>query len=342
MTAIPPLGHQTILPLTPHTGAPPPSSGAFAGLLGNGALRHPLVHGQPGPGATEPPVQAPLTTLTAPAIVTPPMIKDPQPGPTLPPMPGLVVPPKAEPLPAVAVTDTPEGTAVFDAAGPRPLRTGHTFRFEDLGMFGKYAAESAPGMPATPIVQLPAQPVSPYAGRDAEPMAILGDRRLPTRDLADLPRGEIGAQWLSDSPGDAPTDGDTTIGAPIAAASPAALSAEPVVGVPLEDAAPIAGAEGGGETLLASAGAGKLPLRNAPPTPSNALNVTVAAQGEAQGGTLSVAMRGETDASYGRMRQLVEDAAAEFGLDVGEFRLNGSGTEQTFGTMLGGNRGRSS
>jgi hypothetical protein len=346
MTAIPPLGHQTILPLTPHTGTPPSSSGAFAGLLDNGALAHPLMHDRAGLGTTTPPVQAPLTIQTAPAVVTPPLVKNPEPGPTLPAMPGLVVPPKAEPLAAIPVPDAPEGTAVFDASGSRPLRTASTFRFEDLGMFGKYAAEAAPGGPVAPIVQLPRQPAqrlaaSLYAGRDIEPMAIRGNRRSPTRNLAELSRGEIHAQWLAQSSGDALADGNDVTSPHAVTASPTGLSAEPTVAVPLEDAAPIAGSEGGGETLLASTGAGKLPLRNAPPT-SNAFNVTVAAQGEAQSGTLSVAMRGETDESYGRMRQLVEDTAAEFGLDVGDFRLNGSGTEQTFGTMLGGNRGRSS
>jgi hypothetical protein len=354
MTAIPPLGKGNILPVTPHTGAPPSNSGAFSGLLdGNGALKNPIVRQKTSIGATQPPVQTPKTLETGQAIIAPPAFKDPAPTPALPAMPGLVVPPKAEPLPLVPVTDTPEGTQVFDASGPRPLRDGgSTFRFEDLGMFGKYAAEAetAPHGPATPIVQLPRQPATgeptrPAADRDiklmmtgAEPMAILG-RPLGHGGVV-APHREIRAQQTTSASGAlSSTGGDTVVSAHAVVAAPAVLTADPAVTAPLDDEVPVSGVEeSGGETPLASAGAGKAPPRTASPAASNPLNVTVAGEGEA----LSVAMRGETDANYSRMRQMVEDAAGEFGLDVGEFRLNGSGTELTFGTMLGGNRGRSS
>lgn len=74
------------------------------------------------------------------------------------------------------------------------------------------------------------------------------------------------------------------------------------------------------------------------PNPSPSLvNLLVSGSNDAL--AVSVRAAAESTEDFVRLRRLVEEIVAEFGMDVAEFRLNGSATEQSFRAIAGGNHG---
>ena len=285
--------------------------------------------------------------------------------------------PAQVPASAVGGSAPPPKTDIaeaFDNVKPAAAHWEQEFAFTDLGMFGRYAALAAPAgapMPLAvqasplplqedpPLVQsapAPAPAVSPTRATTAPAVPVTtampeiasSSRAVPvvtakpvtTATPSPQPPNVL-ADVSSFSAAETQAGMSTDIADIVEEPSTPATAERPVpsAAVPTEGSAPPPVPEDAeGTAPLGSAA--RLPLRQpAPPTPASAVNLLVTGQGAA----VSVAVRsaGDDAEDYARLRRLVEDVAAEFGVDVSDFRLNGSNTTPVFGTLIGGRNGSS-
>ncbi|MEI9997606.1 MAG: hypothetical protein WDM91_23630 [Rhizomicrobium sp.] len=221
----------------------------------------------------------------------------------------------------------------FDNAQAGTDAPDHGFQFDELGMFGQFGAQAL----AAEAVALPGDTIATPANAGsfapgaaaAEAEAAPGVQAVTGVPYASLPTApaslQDGAVGMAEAPAFVAV-GAASVDTSGSSALPLALSEE--------IALPFAAGDEGADTMFASAGVpGRLPLR-APAAggAANPLNLVVADEN----GALSIAVRSESGGDYARLRRLVEAAASEFGLEVSDFRLNGSAAEQTH--IPGGSR----
>jgi hypothetical protein len=246
--------------------------------------------------------------------------------------------------PAAAGTPPTHLIEPFDTVRPPVSQRTRVFAFNELGMFGQYAAQSLVAeatnnrsLPALPkqndVVQRLTEDVAAPVTR--EPMRQL--EQPLQQDVAPERRPDMSLVSPSAVPAEAGLSSETLI---VGRIVPRATEAASPVGDAAANAMPeVEDGEAENVPLEGSAGmAGRSPPRAAPASNETApVSVLVAGQSAA----LSIAVRYAADNAddYARLRRLVEDTAAEFGMNVGELQINGSATEPSFQTMLGGNRG---
>ena len=228
----------------------------------------------------------------------------------------------------------------FDAVSATAKPRDALFGFDELGMFGLYAAQSAPGTPVQMPSESPSAALDPAAKLASPP--VVGSGTSGAASPLSLPLQALEEPPLTIAADEASIALSSSIAPSSDAATLIALSntqdaALPGVALPLEQA----GASAQPQDIaapLGSAGSPGKALPHAAPAKASLANLLVTGPD----GALSVIIRSaDTSAEdFATLRRLAEDAAQEFGMRLGDLRLNGGAPQPSFGTLIGDRHGR--
>lgn len=218
----------------------------------------------------------------------------------------------------VAPTSTPPRIAFSDFLSSRESGNGHAFGFSELGVFGTAHALSFS---------------LAYAGETMSPSAPLIDGHGPKAPASTTPQSIATSVALTSE-----INMGASFSIPVSAMEQGDISSAlpQSVNVPFEQSIPGQALTVDDEGLPSSAqGVSRLAqARHADPGRSSHPALVVTAWGQ----SLQVVARGQDDTmeARARLRRLLQDTAASFGLHIGDFQFNGTVSLADFSGLLGG------